>query len=59
MAGGVPRRWYSLGEHPTRARNRRENDPSDENPTIMQTSVTVRLTWARRTLARSTRRRLR
>ena len=61
--GGPPRsterRRYSLGEHPTSSVNRELNDPRLVKPTRWQISVTVRLAARSRSLARSTRRRLR
>jgi hypothetical protein len=63
IGGGPPRsadaRWNALGDMPTISEKRELNDPKLENPTSMQTSVTDRLAERRRSLARSTRRRLR
>ena len=50
---------YCVGVSPTSSRNRDENDPRLENPTIMHTSVTVRLAARNRSCARSMRRRVR
>jgi len=50
---------YSLGDCPTRSRKRLLNEPTLENPTRMQISVTDRLAVRRSVLARSMRRRLR
>src|ERR1044072_3868159 len=63
IVGGPPRSTirlrYSGGEQATSSGNLLENEPRLEKPTIMQISVTVRFADARRSLARSTRRRLR
>ena len=48
-----------LGDMPTSSENRELNEPRLENPTSMQISVTVRLAERNRSLARSTRRRVR
>jgi hypothetical protein len=58
MGGGPPRAaeacWKALGDIPTISEKRELNDPRLENPTSMQTSVTVRLAERSRSLARST-----
>ena len=63
IGGGPPRsaevRWKALGNMPTSSENRELNEPRLENPTSMQTSVTVRLAERKRSLARSSRRRVR
>ncbi len=63
IGGGPPRaadaRWKALGDMPTSSEKRELNDPRLENPTSMHTSVTVRLAERKRSLARSTRRRVR
>jgi hypothetical protein len=50
------RRWKSLGDSPTSARNRLLNDPRLLKPTAWQTSVTVRFVARSRSWARSIRR---
>ena len=50
---------YWVGDSPTSAENRVENDPRLLNPTAMQISVTVRLAERSRSWARSIRRRVR
>jgi len=63
MAGGPPRateaRWNARGDIPTNSEKRELNDPRLEKPTNMHTSVTVRLEERNRSLARSTRLRVR
>ncbi len=63
IGGAPPRaadaRWKALGDMPTSSENRELNDPRLVKPTTMQTSVTVRLADRSRSLARSTRRRVR
>ena len=58
IGGGPPRAvevcWKALGDMPTISEKRELNEPRLENPTSMQTSVTVRLAERSRSLARST-----
>src|ERR1700677_364555 len=55
IGGGAPQaaeaRWNALGDIPTISEKRELNDPRLENPTNMQTSVTVRLAERSRSLA--------
>ena len=62
--GGTPVRAtassrYSLGDRPTRSRNRALNEPRLEKPTRKQISVTERFAVRRSVFARSIRRRVR
>src|ERR1700704_1869001 len=59
--GGVPAEAlrYSVGDIPTRARNRELKEPTLSKPTRKQISVMVRLAARSRSLARSIRRRVR